>query len=211
MYGKKPSKILDDLTVSATKISIMAGDGKIVVRGRYYKILPAIPLRNPISARTVNISASDMRDLCQFDLEVMGIRRQPPGGSVIIWREHSEIYDREFKSLVSMDSDPPDLMNLVFLDVEFDAASLLAAFTTKTTAAVPEIKARRRGRPITLDRQKTINRAAELRCLHPNLSKGSAAASIAKEFPDNPQTGKAFDTRHIERIISPLWSAEEGD
>ena len=59
-----------------------------------------------------------------------------------------------------------------------------------------------------LDHEKIRDRVREMRREQPNLSKGSAAASIVAELPNNPKTGKPRDQRGIERIIAPLWEGK---
>jgi hypothetical protein len=59
-----------------------------------------------------------------------------------------------------------------------------------------------------LDHEKIRDRVREMRRERPNLSKGSAAASIVAELPNNPKTGKPRDQRGIERIIAPLWEGK---
>ena len=59
-----------------------------------------------------------------------------------------------------------------------------------------------------LDHNAIRRRAAEMRAEQPNISIGSAAASIAAGLPPNPKTGKQRDTRGIERIIANLWKGD---
>lgn len=56
-----------------------------------------------------------------------------------------------------------------------------------------------------LDHDQIKRDAIALRAARPEISKGSAAASIVADLPPHPKTGKRRDQRHIERIISPLW------
>ncbi len=56
-----------------------------------------------------------------------------------------------------------------------------------------------------LNHDEIVKRARAMLVERPNLSKGSAAASIVAELPPHPKTGKRRDTRHIERLIAPLW------
>lgn len=56
-----------------------------------------------------------------------------------------------------------------------------------------------------LDHAAIVAKAGVMLSEQPDLSKGSAAASIVAELPPNPRTGKPRDTRHIERMIAPLW------
>ena len=56
-----------------------------------------------------------------------------------------------------------------------------------------------------LDHDEIRRQAAAMKEAQPSLSKGSAAASIIAELGPNPKTSKAWDNRHIERIIGPLW------
>ncbi|QWC57472.1 hypothetical protein F7D01_10605 [Erythrobacter sp. 3-20A1M] len=56
-----------------------------------------------------------------------------------------------------------------------------------------------------LDHAAIMAKAGAMLSEQPNLSKGSAAVSIVAELPPNPRTGKPRDTRHIERMIAPLW------
>lgn len=88
-------------------------------------------------------------------------------------------------------------------DISVDRKMLFAAFPPRplwelqSTQDIPKHR--------HLNHDEIRKRAAELRAMQPNISKGSAAASIACELPDNPRTGKPRDTRHIERIIGCLW------
>lgn len=59
-----------------------------------------------------------------------------------------------------------------------------------------------------LDHEKIVSQAAEMLRQQPELSIGSAAASIVAELPPNPKTGRPRDTRHIERMIAPLWEGK---
>jgi|JI81BgreenRNA_FD_contig_31_7482601_length_1355_multi_5_in_0_out_0_1 hypothetical protein len=59
-----------------------------------------------------------------------------------------------------------------------------------------------------LDHASIIERAARMLREQPNLSKGSAAASIVADLPSNPRTKRPRDTRHIERLIAHLWEGE---
>ncbi|QUM71119.1 hypothetical protein [Sphingopyxis granuli] len=59
-----------------------------------------------------------------------------------------------------------------------------------------------------LDHEKIKGRVREMRDEQPDLSIGSAAASIVAELPSNPKTGKPRDQRGIERIIAPLWEGK---
>jgi hypothetical protein len=59
-----------------------------------------------------------------------------------------------------------------------------------------------------LDHASIIEKAAKMKREQPNLSKGSAAASIVADLPPNPRTKRPRDTRHIERIIAHLWEGE---
>ena len=56
-----------------------------------------------------------------------------------------------------------------------------------------------------LDHAGIVAKAEAMLREQPNLSKGSAAASIVAELAPNPKTGKPRDTRHIERMIAHLW------
>lgn len=60
-----------------------------------------------------------------------------------------------------------------------------------------------------LDYDEIKAKAKAMREQRPELSIGSAAASIVAELPPNPRTKKQRDHRHIERLIAPLW--KEGD
>ena len=59
-----------------------------------------------------------------------------------------------------------------------------------------------------LDHEKIRDRVRKMRREQPTLSKGSAAASIVAELPNNPKTGKPRDQRGIERIIASLWEGK---
>jgi len=59
-----------------------------------------------------------------------------------------------------------------------------------------------------LDHASIIETAAKMFREQPNLSKGSAAASIVADLPLNPRTKRPRDTRHIERLIAHLWEGE---
>ena len=56
-----------------------------------------------------------------------------------------------------------------------------------------------------LDHDEIRRKASEMRAQTPNISRGSAAASIVEELPHNPRTKKPRDQRNIERIIATLW------
>jgi hypothetical protein len=61
-----------------------------------------------------------------------------------------------------------------------------------------------------LDHDAIRRRAKELRAQQPELKIGPAAASIVSELGDNPKTGKAWDYRHIERMIAGIWDGGQG-
>ena len=59
-----------------------------------------------------------------------------------------------------------------------------------------------------LDYEKIRERVTIMRKQQPDLTIGSAAASIVAELPPNPKTGKPRDQRGIEKIIAPLWEGK---
>lgn len=96
--------------------------------------------------------------------------------------------------------DDPDYTNE---HIVVSAEEVRTAFPAVTSAAAKtggEVPANRQ-----LDHGEIFERAALMLFEQPNLTKGSAAASIVADLPNNPRTGRPRDTRHIERIIAPLW------
>ena len=118
------------------------------------------------------------------------------------WRGGKVVYYRT-ATLVSA----ANILSEWACDIAVHRGDLWAAFpapdgrpTAKAGGKVPNNR--------QLDHEEIIARAEVMREERPDISLGSAAASIRAELPPNPKTGKLRDQRGIERIISHPWEGK---
>ncbi len=180
---------LDKLSKAWFQMRIEVDQGRIKVRGR-----PAAnySVYDGRLAETKDLNGHTLATFSQFDVSTGGLRRRPLGSPAVLWKFDPNSFDREVKSF-SDDQREAD----GFLFVEVERAGLMRVFRGARTNAVPANR--------QLDYDAIRRRASELRAERPAISIGSAAQSIVAEIPCNPKTGKPRDSRHIERMIAPLW------
>lgn len=167
----------DKMRKAVQRFSEEASGGNLEVRGRYLgKYSDHAEAKE---AKTRTLSNEELRDFALFDSLYGGL---------------------EFGTGIAFDGSQIESSNRVdgWRDVEVRREDLVKFFPLKIAdARIPPNR--------QLNHEKIIGRAWELRLERPDISKGSAAASIVAELPLNPKTRKPRDTRHIERLIAYLW------
>lgn len=127
----------DHLERAVGQFVTVASSGIVRVRGRY-----VAHFRDEVAlADTDDIPANRLKDFCQFDLDVGGLRRCPPGGDAILWRGSPSRFEREFASYAQMEADAPGVkpggLAEGYREVEVWRDDLMQAFPISLSQAAP--------------------------------------------------------------------------
>lgn len=163
--------------------------GSVKIRGRFTQTYSLADAR---LADLEDLTGNLLATFSQLDVSTGGIRRQPLGSPDVIWQEDPHSFDREVEAFGD-DARAAE----GYLLVEVERAGLMKTHRARERREVPLNR--------SLNHDEINRQAASMRAARPDISKGSAAASIVADLPHNPKTGKPRDTRHIERIIAHLW------
>lgn len=198
-----PEKVRPLLEAAAQQFTALSSSERLTVRGRWVREFRSV--HEAALANTETITASGLRDYSQIDLDVVGLRKRPHGQPNILWKDHPDMFAREFAANAALVGGASEGGADGFREVE-----ILSTDLERELRSTPEMTAKenRGGRPREIDRDMVLDRARMIRAEYPQVSKASLAASIAAELPANPRTGKQRDARGIEKLIAQLWGEE---
>lgn len=180
---------LEKLTEAWRQLRDDVDRGQIKMRGR---LTSNYSLADARLAKVEELTGDILATFSQFDVSMGGLRRQPEGSPDVLWQNDSHSLDREIESF-SGDARAAS----GYMLIEVGRVGLLSAHREGERGNVAANR--------SLNHEQIIGQAASMLAAQPSISKGSAAASIVADLPNNPTTGRPRDTRHVERMIAHLW------
>ncbi|MEZ5784727.1 MAG: hypothetical protein R3D70_24790 [Rhizobiaceae bacterium] len=159
--------------------------GTVKVRGRFTSSYSAPDAH---LADVMELNGHILASFSQFDVSTGGIRRQPQGSPDVLWRYHSDSFDREFEAF---GDDPRSVEGYLFVEVE--KSGLVSNNHADRMLRAPSVK----GGHAPSD-EEIVAKAHEMKAW------GMDGRTIAKEMR-HEHGFENVGTTHVRELIKGIW------
>lgn len=159
--------------------------GTVTVRGRF---TPSYSTPDAHLADVMELNGYILTSFSQFDVSTGGIRRQPQGSPDILWRHHSDSFDREFQAF---GDDPRSAEGYLFVEVE-------------TSGLVGNNHADRMGRTPAVKKAHAPSDEEIVAKAHEMKAGGMDGRTIAKKMR-HEHGFENVGTTHVRELIKGIW------